>query len=332
MQTTYNHYYMKLLFFFLLLLTTPTLLGQTSKYGKLLHVNTSPQYKQWKKNYSISKIHFFEKRIVLTLELVFSRGSTQWTKSVIFLPPNTDNSWCLKDTKTNQVFNLIEIRAVRQNGKEIKSCIKSNKDKVHIELPLQGIPKEIFTCEVHFPILPKTTQSVDLLEGANSKFLEGHWNFFSINIPFTNTRTTSAFSLLPQKSKNNGSPQLQSINDIKCNKTLELSNITFQDNSTKFQNKTTAERSLYILRTYLQQFPNSSIELFGHTDVFGTPQRNLELSQKRVNKLRLWLMQQKITSERIIIRVLGDTQPLFPNGNPKNRRVEAKIICSTTKN
>lgn len=340
---------MKLLSFLGLLLFSSTILAQFPKHKKAIRVETQPQYTKWKKNYTISKITFFEKRLVLDLELVFRRGTTEWTKSVIFTPPNTANSWCLKDSESGEVFDLLEIKFIKRNGAEIKERIKFIKDKVQIELPLEGIPKEVFTCQVHFAKLPNHIKTVDLLEGAGNKYTKGHWNFFDIQVkPISPNKPipqkeldqpqeaikNNTFNLIPEDStsKIKTLPSLTSINDIECDKILELREIVFQDNSIKFQSLIKAERALSILRTYLQQYPNSTIELYGHTDIYGSAERNLELSKQRVNKLKEWFIQQKLLPNRIKTLALGGTTPLFPEGNAKNRRVEVKIICSPLPN
>lgn len=322
------------------------ILAQSRKTKEATRIETQPQYTKWQKNYSISKISFFEKRVVLDLEFVFERGTKEWTKSVIFMPPNTASSWCLKDPESGEVFDLIEITAIKRNGLSIKERIKLPKDKVHIELPLEGLLKEVFTCQVHFSKLPKHIKAIDLLEGAGNKYTKGHWNFFAIQLnptPINKSQpTTTTDPKEGEKDKDNFNflskeptltpkmlPSLLAIEDIECNKLLELSEIVFQDNSIKFQSLVKAERALSILSTYLQQYPNSTIELYGHTDIYGTSERNLELSQQRVKKLKDWFIQQRIISDRIQTHALGDRQPLFPEGNAKNRRVEVKIICAS---
>lgn len=334
---------MKHLWVLILFSFSTSILAQVRTPKKAIFVETQPEYTKCQKNYSISKISFFEKRIVLDLEFVFERGTKEWAKSVVFMPPNTINSWCLKDPKSGKIVELLEITSVTRNGEEIKPRIKLSRDKVQIDLPLEGIFKEVFTCQVHFPNLPNNVRTVDLLEGPSNKYRKGHWNFFAIHLqPIlakkTNSQTTpislvaeQEINTFPQNTTqvSQSLPSLLAIEDIECHKILELREIVFQDNSIKFQSLLKAERALSILQTYLQQYPNSMIELYGHTDIYGTTERNLDLSQQRVNKLKKWFIQKQILPHRIKNHALGDSQPLFPEGNAKNRRVEVRIICAT---
>lgn len=336
---------MKYLLVLILFSFSTSVSAQAKTKKKAIRVETQPQYTKSQKNYSISKISFFQKRIVLDLEFVFERGTKEWTKSVIFTPPNTPNSWCLQDPKSDKRVHLLKITNITRNGIEIKARIKSPKDKVEIQLPLQGIPKEVFTCKAHFSKLPNNLKTIELLEGVGNKYKAGHWNFFAIQlkptlVPKPKAQTTTP-NLEEEKEEDHLNlsskdttlrpkmrPSLLAIEDIECNKILELREIIFQDNSIKFQSLIKAERALSILRTYLQQYPNSTIELYGHTDIYGTPQRNLDLSRQRVNKLKEWFVEHQINFNRIKNHALGDLQPLFPEGNAKNRRVEVKILCT----
>lgn len=76
--------------------------------------------------------------------------------------------------------------------------------------------------------------------------------------------------------------------------------------------------------------PNMVIEIAGHTDNVGSPQSNLQLSQKRAEAVRQYLIKKGISASRIIARGYGDTQPIADNsteaGRQLNRRTEVRII------
>lgn len=314
-------------------------IAQSNFYGKPLHVETKPTYTPWKENYKLTKITYYKERIVIDLAFEFDQQKNQWTESVAFMPPDNLNAWCLKNVKGDQIFPLVEIRDIKRNGKYIKRLIKYPQDKVLIKLNHNTRAKEVFTCSVHFKRLPSSIKQVDLLEGKDSKYGTGHWNFFKINVKqlhgnyeqqeqlnqHTTAKDSAKQQLLLETPKR---PALSSIYDLECNKVVELNRITFQDNSTKFQNLIEAERALAILKEYLKKNPQSSIILYGHTDIFGSTSRNMELSQQRVKKLYDWFLKQRINASRLQMIALGDTQPIYPEGNPQNRRVEVKISCS----
>jgi outer membrane protein OmpA-like peptidoglycan-associated protein len=76
--------------------------------------------------------------------------------------------------------------------------------------------------------------------------------------------------------------------------------------------------------------PKMVVEISGHTDSKGKAKINQQLSQKRAEAVRNFLIARGIAPDRIVARGYGSTQPLAPNtseeGRAKNRRIEFKII------
>jgi outer membrane protein OmpA-like peptidoglycan-associated protein len=72
------------------------------------------------------------------------------------------------------------------------------------------------------------------------------------------------------------------------------------------------------------------ITIDGHADVKGTAAYNLDLSQRRADNIRTFLVQQGIAAERLESRGFGNTRPVESNqteaGRAKNRRVEFIIL------
>ncbi len=67
----------------------------------------------------------------------------------------------------------------------------------------------------------------------------------------------------------------------------------------------------------------------GHTDDVGSDDFNLELSQKRAEAVRQFLIDQGISPSKLVAKGFGETQPLLPNTSSRNRsnnrRVEFKV-------
>lgn len=68
------------------------------------------------------------------------------------------------------------------------------------------------------------------------------------------------------------------------------------------------------------------LQIGGHADIVGTPERNLELSRQRAEAVQQYLTQRGIARERLQIAAFGATRPVESNatedGRAKNRRVE----------
>ena len=73
----------------------------------------------------------------------------------------------------------------------------------------------------------------------------------------------------------------------------------------------------------------SNLTIDGHTDNTGTAAMNMELSQKRCNSVKNYLISKGIDASRLIANGYGDTRPVADNktsdGKAKNRRVELKM-------
>jgi OOP family OmpA-OmpF porin len=80
----------------------------------------------------------------------------------------------------------------------------------------------------------------------------------------------------------------------------------------------------------LKMNPTMKIEVQGHTDSKGSDQYNLDLSQKRANAVRDYLISKGVDADRLTAKGLGESTPIAtndtPEGRAENRRVEFKPI------
>jgi len=115
---------------------------------------------------------------------------------------------------------------------------------------------------------------------------------------------------------------------VEVGKTIQLSNILFEQSSFILRRESYAE--LDKLVAFLKENPNVAIELRGHTDNVGNPQKNQTLSERRVAAVKNYLTQRGIEEERIKTAAFGGSMPIADNsteaGRQKNRRVEMKIL------
>jgi outer membrane protein OmpA-like peptidoglycan-associated protein len=81
----------------------------------------------------------------------------------------------------------------------------------------------------------------------------------------------------------------------------------------------------------LQENPNLVVELEGYTDSVGGSDYNVQLSQRRSETVRRFLVEKGIEMHRIHSIGLGDIRPTADNNNPKgreqNRRVMVKLFA-----
>jgi outer membrane protein OmpA-like peptidoglycan-associated protein len=76
-----------------------------------------------------------------------------------------------------------------------------------------------------------------------------------------------------------------------------------------------------------------SVEVGGHTDSVGKDKYNLDLSQRRVDSVRTWLIEKGVAAERLKAQGYGEAKPVSDNkskrGRASNRRVEFLILERT---
>jgi len=90
---------------------------------------------------------------------------------------------------------------------------------------------------------------------------------------------------------------------------------------------------LYAVADNLNRYPNSRVEVIGHTDNTGSAAYNMDLSQRRAMSVATVLRNGGVSAARVVAYGRGEDQPvasnLTPEGRAQNRRVEI-IIRPTT--
>jgi len=90
------------------------------------------------------------------------------------------------------------------------------------------------------------------------------------------------------------------------------------------------QRDLRAVAGNLQAYPDTTIQIIGHTDSDGDAGYNLDLSQRRADAVAGVLTQSGVSSARIRTIGRGEDQPvasnLTPEGKAQNRRVEIVIL------
>lgn len=115
---------------------------------------------------------------------------------------------------------------------------------------------------------------------------------------------------------------------------IVLENVTFAPDS--FQINDQAKKILLTWVDFLKKYPEAIFEIAGHTDNTGpSPEKkrikyNLELSLKRANSIKEFLIAHGIFPDCLRVRGYGESQPLDPRNTPqaraKNRRVEIRLV------
>ena len=93
-----------------------------------------------------------------------------------------------------------------------------------------------------------------------------------------------------------------------------------------------AKANLDKLVKVLNTYPDTNIEVQGHTDSKGSETYNQNLSEKRAGSVSTYLAANQIVAERITVKGFGETLPEYDNeteeGRAQNRRVEFLITAN----
>ncbi len=88
-------------------------------------------------------------------------------------------------------------------------------------------------------------------------------------------------------------------------------------------------RDLQAIAANLQRYPDSLIQVTGHTDSTGSMAYNQSLSERRADSVASVLIESGVSARRVVARGAGQSQPVASNstasGRSQNRRVEIVI-------
>lgn len=102
----------------------------------------------------------------------------------------------------------------------------------------------------------------------------------------------------------------------------------FDESSLSYDAKTNLDKLVAVLNSY----PETNIEVQGHTDSKGSKAYNMTLSEQRARTVSEYLMDEGIAYDRLTIKGFGETIPKYENntaeGRTQNRRVEFLITAN----
>jgi outer membrane protein OmpA-like peptidoglycan-associated protein len=107
-----------------------------------------------------------------------------------------------------------------------------------------------------------------------------------------------------------------------------IGGITFESNEATIRKSSykVLDRAAATMRSYATM----KIEIVGHTDSQGQREANIQLSQRRADAVKRYLVKQGVEEDRIFTRGAGPDEPVADNatkgGRAKNRRIEFRLV------
>lgn len=113
---------------------------------------------------------------------------------------------------------------------------------------------------------------------------------------------------------------------------VNLPDVTFAVDSTVIT--PSFQAALDKVANSMVEYPNSLVDVYGHTDSTGSDAYNMDLSKRRADSVARYLIGRGVSSSRIQTQGMGKNYPVADNNTPEgralNRRVEIKITPVTT--
>ena len=95
-----------------------------------------------------------------------------------------------------------------------------------------------------------------------------------------------------------------------------------------------AQPELQRVADVLRQYPETNIQIAGHTDSQGNEVYNQQLSERRAQAVRTALVGMGVDPSRVTTIGYGESRPIVGNdtasGRQQNRRVEVRVVPRTT--
>jgi len=89
--------------------------------------------------------------------------------------------------------------------------------------------------------------------------------------------------------------------------------------------KDSADLLSQVADVFLRNPQIERVEIQGHTDSKGSHKMNMDLSQKRAESVRMWLIDKGVQAERLEAKGYGPDHPLQPNDTAKNRASNRRV-------
>jgi OmpA-OmpF porin, OOP family len=109
---------------------------------------------------------------------------------------------------------------------------------------------------------------------------------------------------------------------------LQGRTVEFDSGSTKI--KPRSYQLLDEITAILRETPDAKIEIGGHTDSKGDQEKNLQLSLRRADAVKKYMVGKGIVADRLTAQGYGDSQPLTddesPEGLRQNRRIGFRVL------
>jgi outer membrane protein OmpA-like peptidoglycan-associated protein len=110
---------------------------------------------------------------------------------------------------------------------------------------------------------------------------------------------------------------------------LRINNLFFDSDKSTLRQESFPE--LKRLAHIIISYPGIKVEIMGHTDDIGPDDYNLKLSEARAQAVLNYLVSQNVPASMLMAKGYGESKPIAPNINDKNRQMNRRVEFRFTK-
>ncbi|MDB5273937.1 MAG: hypothetical protein JWO58_2304 [Chitinophagaceae bacterium] len=234
-----------------------------------------------------------------------------------FIPP------IIADTKTDSIVWVKEVTPVAKTDSIKKEPVKSTVKKQ----PVKTTPKPIKKTE------PKKAVKVEKEKPAPKKQVVAKIPASKTEIKKAPVKTTTTPAVAKKEIKKEAPVEkthdLSQARLLTIGEKIKLEKVFFKQSLAELLPDSYPQ--LDTLVDILNEQKKLEIEIQGHTDNQGVPSLNMELSEKRVEAVKAYLVSQGITPERLTGKGFGDSQPCIDNETEEHRKQNRRVEFMITK-
>lgn len=104
---------------------------------------------------------------------------------------------------------------------------------------------------------------------------------------------------------------------------ITLGDVLFGVNQAEL--KPGSERNVQKIADFLQEYPERKALIEGFTDSTGSESYNQMLSERRAQAVRMFLIEQGVSSDRVAARGYGESNPVASNATPATRQLNRRV-------
>lgn len=113
------------------------------------------------------------------------------------------------------------------------------------------------------------------------------------------------------------------LQPIEAGTVVNLNSVLFEQSSTELLPESYPELNMVV--SFLRENPQVEIELAGHTDNRGNARDNIRLSQERADRVKDYLVEKGIDTDRVVVKGYGGEKPVASNDTEETRRLNRRV-------